>query len=453
MKANVVICGAGIAGISTAYYLAVHHGVHDVFLIDERAPLTLTSDKSTEAYRNWWPGPGTAMVDLMNRSIDLLDELALETGNSFHMNRRGYIYLTADPGRVAVMKQEAVDISRIGAGPLRIEQSYSFDGEEGQFNSVSGADLILNPDVIAEQYPFINPQAKALLHTRRCGWLSAQQLGMVLLERARDAGVRLINGRVNAIKLINNTVNAVDVQAEHEVLHIQTRKFVNAAGPYVKDVGKLLGLDLPVYNEAHGKVAFEDPLGIIPRNCPMMIWDDPIFLPWSIEEREDLSAFEDTRWLLDEFPAGLHFRPEGGPGSQTVLALWPYHIETYENPVWPLQFDPEFVEIVMRGMVYMVPGLEVYLGRMSRPYIDGGYYTKTKENRFLSCPLPVSGAYIFGALSGYGIMAALAGAELLTAHMTGGDLPQYAGAFDLDRYDDPAYQKLLQDWEPTAGQL
>ena len=35
------------------------------------APLSLTSDKSTECYRNWWPGPGDAMVRLMNRSIDL----------------------------------------------------------------------------------------------------------------------------------------------------------------------------------------------------------------------------------------------------------------------------------------------------------------------------------------------------------------------------------------------
>src|SRR5256886_11256899 len=37
-----------------------------------RSPLSLTSDKSTECYRNWWPGPGDDMVALMNRSIDLL---------------------------------------------------------------------------------------------------------------------------------------------------------------------------------------------------------------------------------------------------------------------------------------------------------------------------------------------------------------------------------------------
>lgn len=90
--AEVVICGAGIAGIATAYHLAVKHRVRDVVLIDERPPLSLTSDKSTECYRNWWPGPGDAMISLMNRSIDILEELARESDNFFHLNRRGYLF-------------------------------------------------------------------------------------------------------------------------------------------------------------------------------------------------------------------------------------------------------------------------------------------------------------------------------------------------------------------------
>src|SRR5574341_624159 len=98
--AEVVICGAGIGGVAAAYHLSVRRGVGSVVLVDERAPLTLTSDKSAECYRNWWPGPGDAMVSLMNRSIDLLDEWADATGNMFNLNRRGYVYATADPARV-----------------------------------------------------------------------------------------------------------------------------------------------------------------------------------------------------------------------------------------------------------------------------------------------------------------------------------------------------------------
>ncbi len=453
VKADVVICGAGIAGISAAYYLTVHHGIRDVLLVDERAPLTLTSDKSTEAYRNWWPGPGSDMVQVMDHSIDLLEDLVQESGNRFHMNHRGYVYLSADPTQVQKMVKQAKEISILGAGALRINQPYEQQAQAGRREHLRGAELILDRDVISKNYPFLNPGTLAMLHTRRCGWLSAQQLGMLLLEKARENGTRLLEGRVTAVEQHKNAVRSVTVRTQSVEVQIQLPQFVNAAGPYLKQVGRMLGVDLPVYNERHGKIAFEDPLGIIPRDCPMMIWNDPIMLPWSKEEREDLGAFEDTAWLLEEFSPGLHFRPEGGPGSQTILALWPYHIQTCEQPAWPITFDPEFVEAVMRGMMVMVPGLSVYQDKMSRPTIDGGYYTKTRENRFLSCPLPVDGAYVYGALSGYGIMAALAGAELLTGYMTGAALPQYAPAFHLDRYEDPDYQLLLKSWDSTAGQL
>ena len=50
-------------------------------------------------------------------------------------------------------------------------------------------------------------------------------------------------------------------------------------------------------------------------------------------------------------------------------------------------------------------------------------------------------------------MASQAGADLLAAHITGDELPGYAAAMALGRYEDPAYRKLLDDWDPTTGQL
>src|SRR6058998_3905493 len=113
--AEVVICGAGIAGIAAAYHLAVRRGVTGVVLVDEGPPLSLTSDKSTECYRNWWPGPGDDMVALMNRSIDLLEELARESDNRFLLNRRGYLFATADPAQVAGFLQAAETAEALGA--------------------------------------------------------------------------------------------------------------------------------------------------------------------------------------------------------------------------------------------------------------------------------------------------------------------------------------------------
>src|SRR3954467_12915941 len=123
LTAEIVICGAGIAGIAAAYHLAVKQGMRDVVLVEPGAPLALTSDKSTEAYRNWWPGPGDAMVAFMNRSIDLLEEIARATDNRIQLNRRGYVYATADPARAALLRQAAQEAATLGAGPLRIHDN------------------------------------------------------------------------------------------------------------------------------------------------------------------------------------------------------------------------------------------------------------------------------------------------------------------------------------------
>lgn len=51
---DVVICGAGIAGVSAAYHLT-RLGVKNVVVISSHTPLTLTSAYSTECYRDYWP--------------------------------------------------------------------------------------------------------------------------------------------------------------------------------------------------------------------------------------------------------------------------------------------------------------------------------------------------------------------------------------------------------------
>src|SRR5262245_24128395 len=95
--AEIVIAGAGMAGVALAHQLAVRDGMTRVVLVDPRDPLSLTSSKGTEGYRNYWPGPDDTMVRFMNRSIDLLDALDLDTVSAFELNRRGYVFLTADP--------------------------------------------------------------------------------------------------------------------------------------------------------------------------------------------------------------------------------------------------------------------------------------------------------------------------------------------------------------------
>jgi len=457
LSADVVICGAGIAGISAAYHLAVRHDIKDVVLVDERPPLSLTSDKSTECYRNWWPGPGDAMVGLMNRSIDIMEDLARESGNVFHLNRRGYLFATADPARVSDFKRAAEEAAALGAGPVRYHTGQGGDPvylpapAQGFEDQPTGSDLILDSALIRKHFPYLSEDIVAVLHARRCGWLSAQQLGMYMLERARERGVRLLRARVEGVEVNNGRVQAAHLSDGATPLSIWTDHFVNAAGPFVKQVGRMVGVDLPVFSELHAKIAFTDYRQAVPRHAPLLIWTDPQTLPWSEEERALLAESEETRWLLKEFPSGPHTRPEGGPQSPVVLMLWTYDTAPVE-PVWPPRFDPFYPEIVLRGLPAMIPGLQAYFNQAPKPVVDGGYYTKTGENRPLIGPLPVKGAYLIGALSGFGVMAGCAAGELLAAHLTGSRLPPYAPAFALERYEDPEYQRLLENWG-ASGQL
>ncbi len=141
-------------------------------------------------------------------------------------------------------------------------------------------------------------------------------------------------------------------------------------------------------------------------------------------------------------------RPEG---RRHVLLLWPYHTGPVAE-TFPLEIPDEYTELCLRGLTKVLPGLAPYLEHLPKPYVDGGYYTKTRENRPLACPLPVEGAFVHGALSGFGLMASMATAELCAAQITGGTLPGYAPAFDLRRYDDPDYLARLEAWGED-GQL
>jgi glycine/D-amino acid oxidase-like deaminating enzyme len=452
MREKVIICGAGIAGIAAAYQLAVKHGATDVTLIEQGNPLSLTSDKSTEAYRNWWPGPDRAMTAFMDRSIDLIEEIARASDNRINLNRRGYVFATADASKIEFLANMAQMAEARGGGPARFHDTassaYQPAAERGFDTALSGADVITDQNLIRRHFPYLAPQTVAVAHARRAGWLSAQQLGAAMLEAARERGARLLRGRVVGIEA-DTRVRAVEVEQNGARRRIEATHVVLAAGPMQQELAAMIGVDLPIFAERHHKVSFADPRSAVPRAAPMMIWLDAQHLPWSDEERAALEADEEARWLLGSFPAGVHGRPDG---AHATIVLFNHHGEAVE-PTFPLPDPPpHYAEIALRGMATMVPALRDYAGKPTRPYIDGGYYMKTRENRPLIGPVAVEGAYVSCAYSGFGVMASCASGELIARHVTGGALPDYAPAFLLSRYQDPGYRALLDTWG-DGGQL
>jgi glycine/D-amino acid oxidase-like deaminating enzyme len=449
--ADVVICGAGIAGAAAAYHLAVPHRVPRVVIVDERDPMTLTSDKGTQGYRNWWPGPDDTMLRLVSRSIDLLEDSAAECGNTFRLSRRGYVFATADEAQAARLLATANQVSAHGMGSVRIHpgaEPYRPANAEGYADQPVGADLLRGSEV-HRAYPYLAPEAIAALHIRRAGWVNAVALGSWFLSQAMAAGATFVRGRVTGVDSTGGNVREIQLGSGDT---IATDRFVIAAGPGFPNVAGLLGITLPVFHELHAKMTMRDPLGVVRRDAPFLIWTDETAIEWTDEERRELETTEKTARLARTLPGGVHVRPVDLTHGDELYFIWTFETEK-KAYAWPPSFDPRYGEVVLRGAVRMIPGLAKYVAQRPRAVVDGGYYCKTPENRPLIGPLPVKGAFVLGALSGMGVMSSHASAELLAAHVVGDRLPDYARWFLPSRYDDPSYRTLVDQWGPLAGQL
>ena len=386
-------------------------------MIDSRAPMSYTSAQSGDNYRNWWPHP--TMTAFTNDSIDELDRLAKDTNNVFRMTRGGYVLAT-----------RRHDISTLA----------------GSIQDDVHVDLVDDRQAIKKAFPSLSSDINSVLHVRRGGDLSGQQLGQYMLEEVRAAGGRRMTGEVVGIEKDRRYL--VEVAAADGVRKISAAVVVNAAGPFVNKISRMLNVELPINNTYQQKIAFEDYLGAIPRNMPFSIDLDEKHLNWSEQEKKLLADDEERAWLTEALPGGTHCRPEGGENGQWVKLGWAYN-ESYNEPLDDMAnepaIDPQFPEIVIRGAAALIPALAAYISTPPTRFSHyGGYYTMTEENWPLIGPLDGDSAFVVGALSGFGSMSACAAAKLCAAHVCGSALPGYAHDLSVGRYADDVLMATLQ---------
>lgn len=475
---DVVICGAGSAGVAAAYYLAINHQITNVLIVDKHAPLSQTSAKSGENIRNWWPTQ--PMIDLANRSFELMEELMLASKNVFNLERQGYAYVTEDP---SILSGYLAHYRSLDVGDLRIHEPDQFDlqyeppAATYADNRIAGADILLDPWVIRQTFPHFSQNVEAVIHARRAGSISAQQLGQYLLQEAKIWGahferatvvdvevvdvkvvdVETTDGADTADKATVKQVSAVIIQNTQGIHRIETRRFVNAAGPFANHIAQMLGQALPITNIFQQKIAFQDPLRVIPRNAPFTIFMDKQQVNWSPEERRFLADDPTLAWMVGELPGGVHIKPEGGNDSTWLKLGWAYN-QLGEEPLWEPNVNELFPELLMRAASRLVPQFKHYFNNIQQPLVHyGGYYTKTEENLPLIGPMGVdenfvSGAYMVGALSGFGTMMSCAAGELLAKWVAHSALPAYANIFSLERYADPELIDVLKA-QAKVGEL
>ncbi len=405
---QVVIAGAGIAGIATAWHLARRMDGASVVLVDPRPPLSLTSDRPEANYRNWWPQP--AMVALASRSIDLMERLR-SSSPGFAMNRRGYLYVTGDTLAADGLPAMVQRYHDAGLGP-------------------DAADILDHGDLQA-RYPHLAPAILGAIHARRAGSVDAVGLGRAMLDEATERGVRVIAGEVVGLDVDSDGLCGVHVSDTSGGRRIATRRFVDAAGPFAVEVARLIGVGLPIETVLRQKVLLHDPLGVVPRDAPFTIGLD----------------------ALDGRPSGVHIKPDDSVAGDAIKLGWavdqlstPPLVDPACPPGYPLE--------VLARAATIIPGLGDYLDRELQVIEhDGGFYARTPDGLPLIGPLEVDGAFVLGGLAGFGAMLACGAGELAASWVLGDAPTADAAAFHPGRFRDGSALDTRPSGQAPRGEL
>jgi len=438
---EIAVVGAGIVGIATAYYLCKKYQRKSVLLIDARDPMSYTTAQSGDNYRNWWPSE--LMTQFSNHSIGLMHDIARVSSNVLQMKQRGYALATRRKKIDDLVATLEANYEK-SAGLIRLHAktpspSYQTPYAQNWDSPIDGADILSNKALIKDIFPAFSPDIEHVLHIRKAGDISSQQMGQYMLQQIKPQGCERLRGRVRGITRKDRY--HLDVKTNGGAVMVNADMIINAAGPHVNKIANMLGVDLPVENIFHQKLAFEDNLGAVPRNQPFSIDIDETTLDWSDDERLALADDADLSWLTKPIDGGIHCRPEGM--GQWIKLGWAYNRqasrpdstkELIEDPM----FNANFPEIVLRGASTLNPNLTPYIESLPANRVHyGGYYTMTKENWPLIGPLDQSGAFVAGALSGFGCMAACAAGSICADWVCDGQRPEFANALSLKRYEDP----------------
>jgi len=444
---EIVVVGAGIVGIATAYYLCTKHKKASVLLIDSRPPMSFTSAQSGDNYRNWWPHP--KMTAFTNHSIDLMEQIASSTSNVINMTRRGYLLATRSKDIGDLVAELRVGYQNSASDSIRFHDASSSptylppDSDDWE-RAPKGVDVLSSQKLIRRTFPSLSHDIANVIHIRRGGDISGQQLGQYMLERIRGAGGKRIAASVRSIDIDRDFL--VEIDGRNGVEYVKANTLVNAAGPFAGNLATMMGVELPIENIYQQKIAFEDVKKAIPRKLPFSIDLDSFEFDWTDEERELLSEDTETAWLTDQLPGGTHCRPEGGDNGNWIKLGWAFNRDISE-PQQDLanepKVHPQYPEIVMRAATRLNPSLGAYGEDFPTRFSHyGGYYPMTRENWPLIGPLGVDGAFVAGALSGFGSMSACAAGALCAAWVSDSDLPDYAAQLSLARYTN---NKLMAD--------
>ena len=237
--AEVVIIGAGVIGCSTAYHLA-RMGVTDIAVVEMGQVGSGSSGKSASMLSLQFCHDEMS-VRMAKYSYGKYMQFEQEIGVPIDFKKNGWLSLAT---------QESVQDLRQSAELLQ---------------SLEVRTEVLEPEEIKRRYPEIYTEDLVLgTWGEDDGSFDPHMIMWGYLKKASEMGVRLYQG-----------VHATGIDVRHGKVErvytdkgaISTKVVVNAGGPWAIEIGRWVGIDIPILNLARG-ILVTGPFPEIPSSRP-----------------------------------------------------------------------------------------------------------------------------------------------------------------------------------------
>ncbi|WP_202708712.1 NAD(P)/FAD-dependent oxidoreductase [Sporosalibacterium faouarense] len=241
-SAEVVIIGGGITGCSIAYNLA-KKGVKDVVVIEKDYLASGATGRCGAGVRQQW---GTEMnCKLAMESIKFYETAneVLEYEGDIEFKQGGYLIVASTEKEHQQFKKN-----------VKLQKSLGIEVNQ------------ITPEEATKIVPYLNTEN--IISATFCpkdGHLNPFTTTDAYAKAAKRLGVKFYtNTEVTGIKTDNTKITGVITNKGE----IATSKVVNAAGGFSKEIGDMVGIDLPVYSERH-QILVTEP--VEPTQGPMVM--------------------------------------------------------------------------------------------------------------------------------------------------------------------------------------
>ena len=293
-QARVVIVGGGIIGCSVAYHL-VKLGWRDVVLL-ESGRLTCGTTWHAAGLIGQ-TRPNRSMTRMSRYGIELYSQLEKETGLATGWKRCGSVNVASTPERLIQLKRG-----------LAMARSFGIEIE------------LITPTEAGKLYPILRTDdLTGAVWLPGDGKANPTDLTQSLAKGARNGGARLIEG----IKVTGFDIRkgrAVGVKTNQG--DIACEIVVNCGGQWAREIGKLAGVNVPLFSAEHFYIVTKKIPGVTP-DLPVM--RDPDGFIYYKEEVGGLvmGGFEPVAkpWAVDPIPEGFEFQllPEDWDQFQPLM--------------------------------------------------------------------------------------------------------------------------------------